>query len=80
MSDNTEIIDFLRVRFARVDDALQRIDQRLDELTGRAGRMERMMADLHVQMAEHSIRMDRIGSDVERIKRRLDLVDAPGGR
>lgn len=72
-----DVIDFLRTRFARVDEALADIKADIAELKGRVGRLERTVADLHVQNAEHSIRMDRIGGDVTQIRRRLDLADAP---
>lgn len=43
----------------------------------RAGRLEADLAQVHVALAEHSTRMDRIGEQLERIERRLDLSDAP---
>ena len=40
MSD-PQIIDFMRVQFARVHERLDTIDRRLDEYAGRLGRLER---------------------------------------
>jgi chromosome segregation ATPase len=47
------------------------------KLTERVGYIERSVADLHVQFAEHSVRMDRLGARLGRIKHRLDLMEAP---
>jgi hypothetical protein len=47
------------------------------EVKGRLSRLERGLADVHVQLAEHSLRLDRFGDRLERIERRLDLVDGP---
>ena len=60
MSDhpNKEVLDFLRLRFDRVDARLVTIDRRLDELTTRVGRLERSVADLHVGLAERPLRAD----------------------
>jgi hypothetical protein len=33
---------------------------------------------VHAQLAEHSVRFDRVNARLERIERRLDLVEAPG--
>lgn len=38
---------------------------------------ERGLADVQVQLAEFSVRLDRFGAHVERIERRLDLVEGP---
>ena len=79
MSDdpNKEVLDFLRLGFDRVDAQLVTIDRRLDELTTRVGRLERSVADLHVALAEQSVRIDGIDARCARIERRLELVDQP---
>ena len=48
MADNGEILDFLRACFGRIDDRFDRIDQKLDEVVTRLGRLEREVAGLHV--------------------------------
>ena len=77
MSDNKEVLDFLRLRFARIEERMDKSDGRIDEVINRLGRVERLVADLHGQGAEHSVRMDRIAQLIERIERRLDLVQVP---
>jgi len=66
-----------------VPEMLRRIQASLDalrednrEIKLRLGRLETVIADMHVQLAEHSVRMDRINLRLERIEKRLDLVDA----
>ncbi len=76
MPDDADILDFLRLRFGRVDSALADIKTDIGELRSRGGRLERGVAELHVQWAEHSVRLDRVSGDVDLIKRRLDLADA----
>jgi len=66
-----------------VPEMLRRIQASIDslrednrEIKARLGRLETAIADLQVQGAEHSVRMDRMNSRLERIEKRLDLVDA----
>ena len=66
-----------------VPDLLRRIQASLDQLRDqtrevitRMGRLETGVADVQVQLAEHSVRMDRMYTRLERIEKRLDLVDA----
>ena len=54
---------------------LDRIETRLDDLTRRVGRIETDVAQLHVTLAEHSLRFDRLEGRVTRIEKRLDLVE-----
>jgi hypothetical protein len=46
------------------------------ELKGRVGTLEREVAQIHVKLAEHLVRFDRLNDRVERIERRLDLAEA----
>ena len=54
---------------------LDRIETRLDDLTMRVDRVETDVAQIHVTLAEHSIRFDRIETRVTHIGKRLDLVE-----
>jgi hypothetical protein len=65
MSDekNAEILDFLRGRFAWLDDRLDRIDHKLDEVITRLG------------IVEMNLRLDNISRRLERVERRLELAD-----
>ncbi len=62
---------------------MRRIDVKLDQILDdnnefrtRLGRLEKSVADVHVQLAEHSERLDRMHGRLERIERRLDLNEA----
>ena len=46
------------------------------ELVSRVGNLERSVADLHVQGADQSGRLDRVSVRLDRIEKRLVLVDA----
>ncbi len=66
-----------------VPDLLRRIQASLDQLRDqtrevitRMGCLETGVADVQVQLAGHSVRMDRMYTRLERIEKRLDLVDA----
>jgi uncharacterized coiled-coil protein SlyX len=50
-----------------------RIEPSLAELVVRMGRVEKSLADLHSQLAEHSLRMDGTNARIDRIERRLEL-------
>jgi len=46
------------------------------EIKTRLGRLQTAIADLQVQGAGHSVRMDRMNWRLERVEKRLDLADA----
>ena len=46
------------------------------EFRSRIGGLERSVADMHGQFAEHSVRLDKIITRIDRIERRLDLNEA----
>lgn len=46
------------------------------EIKVRVGSLEREVAQIHVNIAEQSERIDRLTDRAERIERRLDLADA----
>src|SRR6266567_3111717 len=77
MADNGEILDFLRVRFGRMDERFDRIEHKLDEFVTRLGRLEREVAAFHTDFAGLSVRLDNIDRRLQRVERRLDLVETP---
>ena len=50
MSEAGDVLDFLRARFTRLDERLDRIDRKLDEAVTRLDRIERRL-DLASDMA-----------------------------
>jgi len=56
---------------------LRRIDTKVDGLRADMVEVKQRIGFLEEQCASISRRVDRIAGDVERIKTRLDLVDAP---
>ena len=46
-----------------------------DDLTTHVGRIETDAAHIHVTLAEHAIRFDRLDTRMTRIDKRLDLVE-----
>ena len=46
-----------------------------DDLTPRVGRPATDTAQIHVTLAEHAIRFDRLDTRLTRIENRLDLVE-----
>jgi hypothetical protein len=69
------ILTMLRAIRAKLDEH----DQKFDELILRVGRMEREIANLHVDFATISLRLDNLDRRVGRIERRLELVDESTG-
>jgi chromosome segregation ATPase len=82
MADDTNVLDFLRKRFARLDERLDRSDSKLAEIifgvgateTGQAS-LRRDYAELNANVAHLSVRLDHVADRLERIERRLDLAD-----
>jgi hypothetical protein len=82
MSEAPDVVDFLRVQFARVHERFDRLERTLDEHTTRLGALERGVADLwreygEVQTGLGAInqRLDNLDRRVQRIERRLELVN-----
>ena len=78
MSEDREILDFLRANFARFNERFDRVDTRLDELTTRIGSLERDVASLSLRIAElkgrflgHAEPAGHHGRWIDRIERRL---------
>ena len=55
---NAEILDFLRGRFARLDDRFDRIDHKLDEVITRLGIVERDVAGVKMDFTAMNLRLD----------------------
>ena len=51
--------------------------EKLDEIIGRLGRLEREVAGLHADYAALSVRLDNLDRRVGRIEARLELVELP---
>jgi chromosome segregation ATPase len=64
------------VYLRRLDEKVDQVRDDIRELKTRMGRVEVSLADVHGQLAEHSVRFDRLGARLERIERRLELREA----
>ena len=72
------------LRYLRnIDSKVDGLRDTLAELTSRVGRLEtavaqvrRDIAGIHVVLAEHSNRFDRIDSRLDRIETRIGLIEA----
>ncbi len=78
-----EILDFLRTRFAKIEDRLDSIDSKLEELTHRLSLVEIGQASMRRDLAgfaEADARMqatlDRNAALWDRLSRRLDSIEA----
>jgi hypothetical protein len=74
---NTNVLDYLRVQFDWVHVKLDRLSDDVADLKRRMTSLETQVALLHSDFANQSLRIDRIEMWLEKIERRLDLVDAP---
>jgi tetrahydromethanopterin S-methyltransferase subunit G len=63
----------------RIDERLDTIDRKVDEVILRLGRLEEQVAGLHVDNAILHQRIDNLDRRVSRIEKRLDLAEAPSG-
>lgn len=69
-------LDLVQALIQRVLDNQREMREDIREVKSRLGRIETDVAQLHVALAEQSLRFDRFGDRVERIERRLDIGDA----
>jgi len=70
MSDaNAQVLDVFREQFARMNTKLDRVSENLGELKRRMTSREMPVAHLHGDVANQSLRLDRI-------ENRLDLMPA----
>lgn len=75
MSDQPD--NLILVYLRRLDEKLDRVIERLDDLTHRVTSLELKVSLLHNDSAHQSERIDLIEGRPGRIQRRLDLVAAP---
>jgi DNA anti-recombination protein RmuC len=69
--------DHIVLRYLReIDRKADRVIEEVNELKTRVGRLETSVAQIHVTLAEHSLRMDMIGGRLDRIERHFTPVDA----
>jgi hypothetical protein len=66
----------LQTMVQRVIAGQRQMQEDVEELKTRSGRVERHVAGVHVDVAEMSSRMDRIDSRLARIEIRLGLIEA----
>jgi chromosome segregation ATPase len=85
MSDERADLILNMLRAIRAEQAAQR--EKLDEIIGRLGALEREVATLNLRFAEMrvdfaslSLRIDNLDNRVRRIEQRLDLVEIPAPR
>ena len=71
-----EVENLILERLRRIDGRLDLVQNDMREVKERLGHLERGQAELHLQYATLSTRMDRMDARLDRIERRLDLADA----
>ena len=78
MNESTENLVLEHLRHLRA--GMDRLHERLDDLTTGVGRIEVTMAQgfarTEVALAEHSVRFDKVERRLDRIETRLGLIDA----
>jgi hypothetical protein len=78
---DTDVIDFMREQFARLNRRLDAFDIWRRETAPRLTNLEReighLTANEHDHYASVSLRLDNIATRLERIERRLELTDVP---
>jgi hypothetical protein len=79
MSDNPnrDVLDVLREQFTRVNVKLDHLAADMSNLKGRMSGVEADGGHTRVALAELNARVDRVDLGLDRIERRLDLVDLP---
>jgi hypothetical protein len=80
MSDAPNVLDYLREQFGRLNQRLDRSDQKLAEVSQRLTTMETQIGHLTATEQIHygmtMQRFDNVEGRLDRIERRLDLADA----
>jgi hypothetical protein len=73
MTDGSDNIVLEHLRHVRQQ--LQRLDEKVDTVILRLGIIEGHVANFHVSEAPQTVEIDRIKQRLDRIERRLELVD-----
>ena len=73
---NDEPINQVLGRLHRMDDKLDRLLDRVGELTTRMSSLEALVAHIHGDMAAQSVRLDQLSNRIEKVERRRELRDA----
>lgn len=68
-------LELIQHMLQRVLDAQGGMREDMHEVKTRLGRLEADVAQLHVALAEQSTRMDRFDARMQRIEKRLELVE-----
>ena len=68
-------LDLLMQMVQQVLDSQRDVREDVRENKTRLGRLETDVAQLHVFLAEQSTRLDRFSDSMERVERRLDIVE-----
>ncbi len=80
-----EVLDFigylemkrrLSSKPTRIEQDMGDVKFRLGKLESRLAGLERGQTDIHETLAHHSVKSDRVDSRMERIEKRLDLIDS----
>lgn len=74
MTENVENLVLEHLRAIRA--TLEQQGERLDRIEIRMGSLEQYQALFHQDLVTANVRLDQIAKRVERIERRLDLVDS----
>lgn len=73
MAESTDnlVLEHLRHIRAKVD----RVDERLDRIEGRVGSIEQILSAMHTAQVVHQQNLDQLNRRVDRVEKRLELVD-----
>lgn len=78
MEKEATVLDYLREQFARLHTKLDRIAGDVTNLKVRMSGLEADAGYSRVAMGEINARLDRMDDRLERVERRLNLVDSDG--
>lgn len=68
-------LDLIQQMLQRVLDSQRETREDVREIKSRLGRLEGGVGNLHVFLAEQSVRLDRFADRLEWVERRLDIAD-----
>lgn len=79
MADETQVLDYLREQFGRLHARLDEMNSTVREHGRRISHLEQQMAQLSASLQDHyaivMLRLDHFSERLERIERRLQLVE-----